>query len=95
MGKADNAVQITKELRDITNQYISINTVHRRLRNAGLRPVVKRKRPFLKPHHQKADCNLLKAIESGLWRTGRELFGQMRLKSIAWGQMEGNGYGKR
>jgi hypothetical protein len=54
MGKADNAVQVTKELRNITNQSISVSTVCRNLKKAGLRPVVKRKRPLLKPHHWKA-----------------------------------------
>jgi len=54
MGKADNAVQATKELRNITNIPISVSTVRRNLKEAGLKAVVKRKRPFLRPHHRKA-----------------------------------------
>ena len=54
MRKADNAVQVTKALRDITNQSISSQTVCRHLRKSGLRPVVKKKRPFLKPHQRRA-----------------------------------------
>ena len=48
MRKADNAVQVTKSLRDVTNQSISSQTVRCNLREAGLWPVVKRKCPLLK-----------------------------------------------
>jgi transposase len=54
MGKADNAVEVTKALQSVTNQTLSAQTVCRHLRETGLRPVVKRKRPFLKPHHRHA-----------------------------------------
>ena len=53
MGKADNAVQVTKALQDVTNKSISSQTVHRNLKKSGLHPVVKRKRPLFKPCHQK------------------------------------------
>lgn len=53
MGKVDNAVQVTKVLRNVINQPISVQTVHRHLKLAGVRAVVKRKRPFLKKRHQK------------------------------------------
>ena len=43
MGKADNAVQVTKALQDVTNQSISSQTVCRNLKKFGLRPVVKKK----------------------------------------------------
>jgi hypothetical protein len=36
---------------------------------------------------------LLLCIGIGLWRTGSMLYGQMRLKSTTWGQMEGSGCG--
>src|ERR1700683_4359280 len=51
MGQADNAVQETKALQDVTNQSISSQTVCRNLKKFGLRPVVKKKRPLLKPCH--------------------------------------------
>jgi transposase len=43
MGKADNAVQVTKALQDVTNQSISSQTVRCNLKRFGLRPVVKKK----------------------------------------------------
>jgi len=45
--KAENAVEVTKTLQDITNQPLSSKTVCRALRNTGLKAVVKKKRPFL------------------------------------------------
>ena len=43
MGKADNAVQVTKALQDVTNQSISSQAVCCNLKKYGLRPVVKKK----------------------------------------------------
>lgn len=54
MGKVDNAVQVAKALQDVTNQPISAQTIRRQLKSKGMRPVVKRKRPLLKPHHRRA-----------------------------------------
>jgi transposase len=54
MGKVDNAVQVTKALVNVTNEPLSAQTVRRGLRKAGLRPVVKKKRPALKLRHRKA-----------------------------------------
>jgi len=54
MGKVDNATQATQALQDITNTPISSQTLHRQLKTRGMRPVVKRKRPLLKPHYKKA-----------------------------------------
>jgi len=53
MRKADNAVQVTKALQDVTNQSISSQTVRRNLKEIGLRPVVKRKRPLLSARHRR------------------------------------------
>jgi hypothetical protein len=53
MRKADNAVQVTKALKDVTNQSISSQTVCRNLREFGLRPVVKRKHPLFKACHRR------------------------------------------
>ena len=53
MRKADNAVQVTKALKDVTNQSISSQTVRRNLKEIGLRPVVKRKRPLLTARHRR------------------------------------------
>jgi transposase len=42
-GKADNAVQLTRQLRDITNVGCSTQTVHHALKEAWLRPGPKKK----------------------------------------------------
>ena len=51
--KAENAVQITKTLQDITKQSISSKTVGRRLKEAGMKAVVKKKRPLLSKRHRR------------------------------------------
>jgi hypothetical protein len=53
MHKADDTVQVTKALKDVTNQSISSQTVHHNLREFGLQPVVKRKHPLLKACHRR------------------------------------------
>ena len=54
MGKVDDAVQMSKALQNVTNQSICAQTVRLHLKRKGMRPVVKRKSPLLKPHHRKA-----------------------------------------
>ena len=51
--KVDNAVEVTKSLEDVTNQSISSQTVRHSLHKAGIRPVVKKKHPLLKPSHRR------------------------------------------
>src|SRR5882724_5931337 len=46
-GKAENASQITKTLMGIKNEPLSSQTIHRHLKKAGLKAVVKQKKPFL------------------------------------------------
>ena len=45
-GKAENAVQITKTLQDVKNHSISPQTICHHLKKAGMKAVVKQKRPF-------------------------------------------------
>jgi transposase len=52
-GRADNAVQVTKALQDITNQPLSTQTVRNGLKQVGMKAVVKKKRPFLSKHHRR------------------------------------------
>ena len=52
-GKAENAVQVTKYLQDITNQSLSAQTVRNGLNKVGMMAVVKRKRPLLIKKHMK------------------------------------------
>ena len=51
MGKVDNAVQAAKALQDVTNQPVCSQTLRNNLKKAGMRPVVKRKRPLLQKRH--------------------------------------------
>ena len=44
--KAENAVQVTKSSKNITNQSLSTTTVWRHLKKAGMKAVVKKKMPF-------------------------------------------------
>ena len=52
--KAENAVQVTKSLRTITNQSLSPTTAQWHLKKAGMKAVVKRKCPLLSAKHCKA-----------------------------------------
>ena len=52
-GKADTAVQVHKVLQGITNQDFSVQTVRRKLKQAGMKSAVKTKRPFSSKYHQK------------------------------------------
>jgi hypothetical protein len=53
-GKVDTAVDVAKSLRNITNQPLHAQTVCRGLSLAGMKAVVKRKKPFLSKKHKKA-----------------------------------------
>ena len=60
-----------------------------------MKAVMKKKRPLLSKRHRRNHLDFALAHKTGLWMTGRGLYGQMRLKLIAWGLMEGNGCGKK
>ena len=53
-GKADTAVDVAKALGTVTNQPLHAQTVRRSLRFAGMKAVVKKKKPFLTKKHRKA-----------------------------------------
>jgi transposase len=52
-GKVENAVEVTKVLRDVTNQSLSTQTVRNGLKEVGMKAVVKRKRPLLTKRHRR------------------------------------------
>ena len=52
--RAENAVQVTRTLKTITNQSITPQTVRRYLKKAGMKAVAKKKRPLLKKVHRQA-----------------------------------------
>jgi hypothetical protein len=49
----ENAVEVTKVLRDVTNQSLSTQTVRNGLKEVGMKAVVKRKRPLLTKRHRR------------------------------------------
>jgi transposase len=52
-GKVDTAVQVHKVLQNKTNNSISVQTVRRALKEAGMKPAIKKKRPILSKKHQR------------------------------------------
>jgi hypothetical protein len=56
-GKADTAVQATHELKDTAGVDASVKTVRRALKEAGLKAVVKKKKPRLLPRHIRQRMN--------------------------------------
>ncbi|KAI6117652.1 hypothetical protein EDD16DRAFT_1481290, partial [Pisolithus croceorrhizus] len=53
-GKAENTVQVTKTLSNLTNQPLSASTVCLHLKKASMKAVVKTKHPILSARHCKA-----------------------------------------
>ena len=49
--QAENAVQVTKTLKEVTNKTFSTQTVRNHMKIAGLKAVVKKKRPLLSKRH--------------------------------------------
>ena len=54
MYEVDNTVQVTKSLEDVTNMSTYSQTVRHTLCTAGVRAVVKKQHPLLRPSHRKA-----------------------------------------
>jgi len=50
-GKADTAVQLLQELKMSTDTTVSAETICRTLKGAGMKAVVKKKKPQLLPRH--------------------------------------------
>ena len=64
-GKAENASQITKTLIGIKNEPLSSQTIRCHLKKAGLKAVVKQKRPFLSKWHRREQLDF--AIAHQYW----------------------------
>lgn len=62
--KAENATQVTRSLQEFVEGSISTKTVRRALRSAGLRPVVKCKRPSLTKRHKRERMDFALAHEN-------------------------------
>ena len=65
-GRADNAIWVTKSLRDVVNQPISTQTIQKWPEECWMKAVVKNKRPRLTPHHRKERLYLLSSTSTGL-----------------------------
>lgn len=63
--KAENAVEVTRQLRDITNQPLSPETTRRALKKAGLKAVVKKKKPLLSLRHRRSRLDF--ALQYQYW----------------------------
>jgi transposase len=60
-GQLDTAVEAQKLITPITERSVSVKTVRRCLRRAGLRGALEVKKPFLSQHHQKAHAEFARA----------------------------------
>ena len=61
--KADTAVDVAKALRNVTNQPLSAQTICCNLKAAGLKAVVKKKKPFLSKRHRKTRMDFALAYQ--------------------------------
>ena len=92
--KVENAVQVTKALQDITNEPLSAQTTCQHLKNAGMKAVVKRKRPLLSKYYGKARLDFAISHQHWTVEDWKNVVWYMRPKSIVWGQMGRGGGGK-
>ena len=81
--KAENAVQITKTLRNTANQPLSASIVYLHLKRTGMKAVVKSNTPFSLLDITMLVYTLCILTWIGLWMTGRGSYGLMRPRSIA------------
>lgn len=59
--KEDHATGVAKSLETVVEQPVSIKTIRRALKKAGMKPVVKKKRPFLSQKHRRARLEFAEA----------------------------------
>jgi len=64
-GKASTAVDVTKTLSSIINQPLSAQTVSNSLKKAGMKAVVRKKKPLLSHRHRKERMDF--ALEHQHW----------------------------
>ena len=89
--KAENAVQVTKTLRNIINQPLSPSTVRLHLKKTGMKTVVKSKCPFLSARlclcSQGLDCGWLEEGHMVWWdqdQSPRVRWTQMGMEKARW-----------
>ena len=87
MHKADNTVQLTKSLEDVTNMSIYAQTVRHTLCKAGVWAVVKKKCPLWRPSHRQARLE---------WAERHQEYTIADWKRVVWSDgQEGIGYATR
>ena len=86
-GKLDNAVQATRFINKTLNNPIHPQTVQNASKEAGLQSATKKKFQCSSRHIDRSSSILLSIMKAGVWRIGKESYGQMRLKLIILGQM--------
>ena len=90
-GKADTAIRAHKVLQVFTHQYFSVNNVRGIWNKLVWSLYWRQNSHFPQSITRSRDWTLQLHIKTGLWMTGRGWFGLIRLKSMGWGCMEGNG----
>ena len=73
MGKAENAVQLTNQVKQLSKINISPQAVRSILKQFDLKAILKQK---------SLNLHLLKSTKTGPWSNGKRSYGQKRLKSI-------------
>jgi transposase len=82
-GRADNAVQLTRQLKDVTNVECSAQTVRNTLKKAGLKAAPKKKSRDSCRGTSASAASLPCSTSTGRWTTGIASFGPMKQRSVA------------
>ena len=94
-GQLDNGVQATQFINNLISHPVHPQAVRNSLKKSDFKAVIKAKSLSSLLLTGSIDFTLLRSTETTLWRTGRGLPGQMRLRSIDLGLMGINMYGKK
>jgi transposase len=87
-GKLENAVEATQFINGIIPNPVTPQTVRNALKESRFYSATKKKTPLLKRAHRIWHLHFANIMKTGLWRTGKCFYGQMKPKSIGLGQME-------
>ena len=86
-GKLDNAVQATQFINNVISDPVTPQTVRNALKESGLHSATKKKVLMLKKAHHQRHLSSVSIMKTGLWRTGRGCYSQMRQRLIKLDQM--------
>ena len=95
-GKAETAVDVTRALQDVVDGSLSVDTTRRHLKKAGMKAVVKKKKPLLTAKHRRERLDF--AMAHGDWTVedwkGVVWSEETKINGIRWEKMgleEGRG----